>query len=224
MEEELERHREQLEDMVKERTVDFIDQEKRLKESQMALSFLLDDVNESREELLSSTNELKKFSLVIEQSPSSVVISDIQGNIEYVNKRFAEVSGYSREEVIGKNPRILNSGKHSNEFFKELWEKILSGENWYGEICNKKKNEELYWEYTSISALKDSNNEIINFIAIKEDITERKEIENKLEVFNKAMVDRELKIIEMKEEVNNMCRELGKEIKYPPVWDDNINS
>ena len=231
IEEELERHREQLEDMVKERTADFLNQEKRLKESQMALSYLLDDVNESREELLSSTNELKKFSLIIEQSPSSVVITNTKGNIEYVNKRFVEISGYSREEVTGKNPRILNSGKHPKEFFKELWGKILAGENWYGEICNKKKNKELYWEYTSISALKDNNNEIINFIAIREDITERKEIENKLkeyneelEVFNKAMVDRELKIIEMKEEVNNMCLELGKEIKYPPVWNHNINS
>ncbi|NQU87170.1 MAG: PAS domain S-box protein, partial [Mariniphaga sp.] len=231
MESELIKHRGKLEELVKERTIEFEKQAKQLKESQNALSFLLDDVNESREELLASNREIKKLSQALEQSPSSVIITDINGNIEYVNQQFVKISGYIEKEIIGENPRIQNSGKHSKEFFIKLWNTLISGKNWYGEICNKKKNGELHWEYTSISPLRNSKQEIINFIAVKEDITERKEIEQKLkeyteelELFNKAMVDRELKIIEMKEEVNSLYKQMGKEIKYPPVWSDSNNS
>ncbi|MBN1819487.1 MAG: PAS domain S-box protein [Prolixibacteraceae bacterium] len=227
LEVELTKHKEQLEELVLERTKELEKKAAQIKESQLALSFLLDDVNESREELMASNREIKKLSQALEQSPTSVIITNIEGNIEYVNKKFTLVSGYTFEEAIGKNPRILNSGKHSKEFFIQLWDKIISGKNWYGEICNKKKNGNLYWEYTSISPLRNSEDKIINFIAVKDDITERKEIEEKLkeyteelEVFNKAMVDRELKIIEMKEEVNRLCDELGREQKYPPVWNE----
>lgn len=224
---ELAKHRDQLETLVTERTADFEAQAKQLKESQLALSYLLDDVNESREELLVSNREIKKLSQALEQSPSSVAITDIEGTIEYVNRQFEVSSGYAASELIGKNSRILNSGTHPKEFFTAMWDKIKSGHKWSDEICNRNKNGELYWEFISISPLRNADQEIINFITVKEDITEKKIIEQKikeyteeLELFNKAMVDRELKIIEMKEEVNSLRGNLGLGLKYPPVWDE----
>lgn len=231
MELELRRHREELETLIGERTAEFEEQARQLKESQLALSYLLDDVNESREELLASNREIKKLSQALEQSPSSVLITDIYGNIEYVNKQFEVTSGYNTKELIGKNPRILNSGVHTKDFFAGLWNRVKSGQKWSGEICNRRKNGELYWEFSSVSPLRNSDNEITNFVAVKEDITEKKLIEqklkdytNELELFNKLMVDREFKIIEMKEEVNQLRNKLGLEIKYPPIWNDGLEN
>jgi len=124
--------------------------------------------------------ELIKLSSAVEQSPVTVVITDTKGNIEYANPVFAELTGYSIEEAIGKNPRILKSGKTPPEVFEELWKTITSGNKWRGEFCNKKKNGELFWEYAFISPVKDNEGVITNFIAIKEDITERKNADNRL--------------------------------------------
>ena len=227
LEEELIKHRERLEMLVKARTSELEEQTNQLKESHLALNDLLTDVNESRNELAESNRQVIKLSQALEQSPSSVVITDTDGNIEYVNKTFCQVTGYTTREVIGKNPRILNSGTHPMSFFETMWKTIENGKVWHGEICNKKKSGEIYWENTSISPLRLSNNKITNYIAVKEDITERKKTEQvlkeyteELEIFNKAMVDRELKIIEMKEEVNSLYRELGRQVKYPPVWNN----
>ncbi len=124
---------------------------------------------------------IKKLSQAIEQSPVSVIITNPSGEIEYVNPKFTEVSGYSFEEVKGSNPRILKSGVTSSENYKELWESISAGNEWRGEFHNRKKNGELYWELAVISPIKNLKNEIINFIAIKEDITEKKRIISELE-------------------------------------------
>lgn len=115
-----------------------------------------------------------KLSKAIEQSPSSIVITDIEGNIEYVNPKFTEITGYTYEEAIGKSPRILKSGKHSKKFYEQLWNTILSGKDWHGEFLNKKKSGELYWEDALISPITNDKNEITHFVAIKEDITEKK--------------------------------------------------
>lgn len=123
---------------------------------------------------------LRKLSQAVEQSPVSIVITDLKGNIEYVNNKFNQVTGYSAEEVIGKNPRILKSGKTSSEEYKNLWETIASGNEWRGEFHNKKKNGELYWESASISPIKDTSGNITHFLAVKEDITERKRIEESI--------------------------------------------
>ncbi len=124
--------------------------------------------------------ELIKLSSAVEQSPAAVVITDSAGNIEYVNSRFAELTGYSIEEALGSNPRILKSGKIPSDVYEELWKTISSGNEWHGEFCNKKKNGELFWEYGFISPVRDNRGVINNFIAIKEDITERKRAENRL--------------------------------------------
>ncbi len=121
--------------------------------------------------------ELRKLSRAVEQSPASIVITDTNGIIEYVNPRFCEVTGYSREELTGKNPRILSSREKSKEEYSQLWATILKGEDWKGEFHNRKKNGELYWESASISAIKNENDEITHFVGIKEDITEKKMME-----------------------------------------------
>ena len=123
---------------------------------------------------------LRKLSQAVEQSPASIVITDIKGNIEYVNPKFSLVTGYSFQEVSGKNPRVLKSGEMSTETYKEMWQTISSGKEWTGEFHNKKKNGELYWERASISPILDSEGIVSNYLAVKEDITERKRSEELL--------------------------------------------
>ncbi len=118
--------------------------------------------------------KLRILSRVVEQSPNSIVITDRNGDIEYVNPRFEELTGYTSEEVIGQNPRIFKSNTTPNEVYREMWGLILQGKEWRGEICNRKKNGELFWEYSVISGLFDSNGKITHFIAVKIDITENK--------------------------------------------------
>jgi PAS domain S-box-containing protein len=126
------------------------------------------------------TAELRKLSEAIEQSPVTVMITDKKGTIEYVNPSFSEVTGYSAKEAIGQNPGILKSGNHPNTFYKELWETILSGRTWRGQILNRKKNDEEFWESTSISAINNDQGEITHFVAVKQDITERKKAEEEI--------------------------------------------
>jgi PAS domain S-box-containing protein len=125
--------------------------------------------------------ELQKISRAIEQSPVSIVITDAKGNIEYVNPKFEEVTGYTIEEVRGKNPRILKSDYISNEDYRHLWETITAGTEWRGEFYNKKKNGETFWESATISSIKDSTGNITHFLAVKEDITERKRLGRELQ-------------------------------------------
>lgn len=124
--------------------------------------------------------QIKKLSQAIEQSPASVVITDTKGIIEYVNPIFSTVTGYSPEEVLGKNPRILKSGNLPPEFYRRMWQTILGGDIWRGEFINKRKNGENYWENASISPICNAKGEITHFVAVKEDITLRKEMEAKL--------------------------------------------
>ncbi|MCP3677518.1 MAG: PAS domain S-box protein [Deltaproteobacteria bacterium] len=125
--------------------------------------------------------EVYKLSHAIEQSPVAIFITDNSGQIEYANPLFYQLTGYRTEEVIGNTPRILKSGEHPDNFYKKLWETISSGNIWTGELHNKKKNGDLYWEFASISPVLDSNGEITNYIAVKQDITARKKAEELLE-------------------------------------------
>ena len=118
--------------------------------------------------------ELLKLSSAVEQSPVSIMITNISGDIEYVNPSFTKVTGYKLTEVKGKNPKILSSGESPKSVYKELWETIISGKTWQGEFHNKRKNGELFWEFASISPIIDKKGDTTNFIAIKEDITQRK--------------------------------------------------
>ena len=131
--------------------------------------------------------ELRKLLRAIEQSPSTVMITDANGNIEYVNPKFTQLTGYTPEEVRGKNPRFLKPDNIPSERYRNLWEIISSGGEWHGEFCNKKKNGELYWEYASISPVRNSKGVITHYIAVKEDITERKKMEDELRKLSHAI-------------------------------------
>jgi PAS domain S-box-containing protein len=119
-------------------------------------------------------NELRKLSLAVEQSPASIIITNLRGGIEYVNPRFTQLTGYTSDEVIGKTPSILKSGKTTDETYKDLWQKISTGNEWRGELLNKKKNGEYFWEAASVSPIFDNDGRISHYLAVKEDITEKK--------------------------------------------------
>ena len=124
-----------------------------------------------------SERKVKRLSHAVDQSPSMLVITDVDGNIEFVNPRFTELTGYTMDEVAGRNSRILKSGENLPELYEDLWRTISRGEVWKGEFLNKKKNGELFWESASITALRNSDNEITNYFKVAEDITERKKVE-----------------------------------------------
>jgi PAS domain S-box-containing protein len=105
-----------------------------------------------------------------------MVITDVSVAIEYVNYNFTKNTGYTKEEALGKNPRVLKSGMHDASFYDEMWKTLLSGQPWIGEILNRKKNGELYWENAIISPILNTNGEITHFLAAKEDITEKKKL------------------------------------------------
>jgi PAS domain S-box-containing protein len=132
-------------------------------------------------------NKLRELSVAVEQSPACVVITDLKGEIQYINPKFMQITGYTFAEVVGKNPRVLKSGEQPTEFYKNLWDTIISGKEWHGEFHNKKKNGELYWEGASISPIRNNEGMITNFIAVKEDITERKRILEELKQKNIAL-------------------------------------
>ena len=129
------------------------------------------------EERKQAEEEILKLSKAVEQNPASIVITDTNGDIEYVNAKFCSLTGYEKAEILGKNPRILKSENSPFELFINLWDTILSGREWHGEIQNKKKNGDLYWESALISPIINDHGQITHFIAIKEDITERKHAE-----------------------------------------------
>ena len=124
--------------------------------------------------------ELRKLSLAVEQSPASVVITDMHGNIEYVNAKFSAITGYALEEVVGKNPSMLQSGETSRETYRSLWREVSAGKEWQGEFQNKKKDGELYWEVATISPIRNTEGAITHYLAVKEDITRRKQVEEEL--------------------------------------------
>jgi PAS domain S-box-containing protein len=121
--------------------------------------------------------ENSRLAAAIEQSAEGIVITDLQGNIEYINPAFTRITGYSREEALGQNPRILKSGKHDAAFYRQLWSTILKGATWHGEIINRRKDGTLYTEQMSVAPVKDEGAEVTHFIATKLDISERKRLE-----------------------------------------------
>jgi len=123
---------------------------------------------------------IRKLSQAIQQSPVSIVITDVAGKIEFVNARFTEVTGYTFAEALGRNPRILKSGETPADEYSRLWETISSGGVWQGEFHNRKKNGELFWEHASIAPLRDTDGAVTHYVAVKEDITERRVLENQL--------------------------------------------
>jgi PAS domain S-box-containing protein len=130
---------------------------------------------------------LRKYSWALEQSPTSVVITNAIGNIEFVNPCFCRVTGYTAAECLGQNPRILKSGQTPPQEYRQLWEAITHGEEWHGDFLNKKKNGEFYWERAHISAIKNQHGQITHYLALKEDITAHKQAESDLLETNRSL-------------------------------------
>lgn len=134
------------------------------------------DNNSSKKSELS----FRKLTAAINQSANTIVITDIYGNIEFVNPKFTELTGYTAEEAIGQNPRILNAGTQPKEYYESMWKTISNGKTWKGEFHNKTKYNELFWEQVTISPIKDDYGQIINYLGIKENITAVRESELRL--------------------------------------------
>lgn len=128
-------------------------------------------------ELKQSNAELRKLTRAVEQSPAAVMVTDARGVIEYVNPSFTTMTGFAFEEVAGQNPRILKSGERSADEYRELWETITAGREWRGEFHNRRKGGDLYWDYSIIAPILNERGELTHFVAMKEDITGRKESE-----------------------------------------------
>ncbi len=152
-------------------------------EQESFLTAIVRDITDRK----NAEEELKKLSRAVEQSPASVVITDLNGNIEYVNPKFIEVTGYGTEEAIGQNPRILSSGRQSPEYYQEMWKTLKDGNEWHGEFENKRKDGKHYWAKASISPIVNQRGEITHFVASQEDITARKKADAELARYTKAL-------------------------------------
>ncbi len=145
-------------------------------EQQEAIQVIIHDITERKR----TEDKIKQLSQAVEQSRVAIVITNTLGEIEYINPKFAETTGYSVDEILGQNSRILKSGHTTQSEYKHLWRTLIAGEEWFGEFHNKRKDGTLYWESASISPIFNSQGKATHYIAIKEDITERKNVEQQL--------------------------------------------
>ncbi len=151
---------------------------------------LANNFNIMTNRLTNEITERKRLSCAVEQSPASVMITDSEGKIEYINPKFTELTGYTPEEAYGQTPRILQSGETPLEEYRKLWKTIKSGNEWRGEFCNKKKNGVLYWESSSISTVRNTEGEVTHFVAVNEDVTKRKRLEETLKRSEKVALSK----------------------------------
>ena len=163
------------------------------------------DVSEKKQQ----ENEIKKLYLAIEQSPVSIIVTDLSARMEYVNPAFLSTTGYSSAEVIGNNPRMLKSGKTDKSVYQDLWKTITAGQVWEGEWQDKKKNGELFWEHVSINPIITEDGEITNYLDVKQDITQRKQAEEEIRNLNANL---ELRIAERTAQLSEINEVLQTEM------------
>jgi two-component system, cell cycle sensor histidine kinase and response regulator CckA len=150
------------------------------KQSEAKVNALLAESNQSRQALLGiledqmrTEADRQRLTTAIEQSAESIVVTDAKARIQYVNPAFSAVTGYSREEAIGQNPRILQSGQQDATFYQTMWQTLASGKTWQGRMVNKRKDGSLFTEDAVISPVCDAAGKVINYVAVKRDITEQ---------------------------------------------------
>ena len=149
----------------------------------LGLTAIGEDITERRR----VEDQVRKLSQAVEQSPAIVQITDQKGAIEYVNPKFTEVTGYRFDEVLGRNPRLLKSGEMAPSEYQEMWQALADGDEWRGEFHNRRKDGSLYWEAAVISALRDADGRITHYLAVKEDITERKRLQQEVDARNREL-------------------------------------
>ncbi|MEI6061623.1 MAG: PAS domain S-box protein [Bacteroidota bacterium] len=166
---------------------------------------LLADLTWDISELKGTEENMKKLSQAIEQSPVMTYITNLKGEIEYVNPKIIEITGFSKEELIGSNPRIFSSGETSSYLYEDLWRTIRSGKDWKGEFSNKKKKGEIYWVSSSVSPVINSGGTITHYLAVQEDITQRKEAEKEILELNESLEHKvEERTNQLKEALNRL--------------------
>lgn len=173
------------------------------------------DITEKKQ----NENEIKMLSLAVEQSPVSITITDLNAHIEYVNPAFVSTTGYSRDELLGQRTNILNSGKFDKAFFADLWNTIKAGQVWQGELINKKKNGELFWENATITPIYNDKGEMSNYLAVKQDITLRKLAEIEIKDLNANL---EIKIAERTAQLEETNEVLLHEIEERRAIEDSL--
>ena len=131
--------------------------------------------------------QFRQLSRAVEQSGSSIMVTNLNGEIEFVNPAFTRTVGYTPEEVIGQNPRMLQSGEHPLQFYEEMWDVLVQGETWHGEMINRKKDGTLYWEHATISPITDTSGTTTGYLAIKDDISDRKRTEEQIRHLSRAV-------------------------------------
>jgi len=159
-----------------------------------------------KRKLRQQESRIQMLSQAVEQAPAPVMITSLNGSIEYVNGMFCRLTGFQAAEVLGRNPRLLKSDLNPAEVYNDLWKTILAGNEWKGELANKRKNGSIYWEVVKICPLRDVDNTVTGFLKVSQDITERKQYEESLQylgthdpltgLFNRAYFDAELQRIE----------------------------
>lgn len=162
--------------------------------AQARLAELLEEADQNRLVLLSmledqqrSDVQLRKLSQAVEQSPVSVVITNINAEIEYVNQAMTQVTGYTVAELLGQNPRVLQSGLTSPEVFTAMWDKLANGEIWSGQLINKRKNGEIYYEHATIAPIRQDDGRVEHYLAVKQDITDKKRLGEELDHYRQHL-------------------------------------
>lgn len=197
-------------------------------ESDRTMISVMDDLERSNHRLQTEIAEhretevrLRELSQAVEQSPVSVIITDTAGVILYVNPAFSDISGFSAAEAMGRTPSILKSGRQPAEFYRTLWDTIRAGNPWRGEFENRRKDGTAIWELAVISPILDPQGRVVRFLAVKQDITERRASDERMrrtasemEQMNRLMTGREERVLELKAEVNELCRALGRPDAY----------
>lgn len=191
-------------------------QDKRGKTGKTLSSAVKQDSPAERNRKLEASNlELKKLFNAVEQSSEAILITDIKGRIQYVNPAFTAISGYMREEALGKTPHIVHSDRNPPGFFREMWAVILSGRIWKGTVINRRKTGELYHEEMTITPVLDSKGKITNFIALKKDITDRVKAEEELKQKNIKLAEAEARADAANKAKSEFLANMSHELRTP---------
>jgi len=187
-----------------------IELEHRVEERTLELSEANKSLQNEITDRIKAEKDLLKIYWAVHQSPAAVIITDLNGNIEYVNPKFSEMTGYKYQEVINQNPKILKSGEMNSEEYKNIWDTLLDGREWRGEYRNRKKDGTLYWVSSSISPVRSDNRDVTHYLSVQEDITERKHFLEEL-IITKQQAEKSEKL------KSSLLANMSHEIRTPLI-------